>query len=844
MGVASLMPMRRTVRAAAALALLAVSACSSACAGENGAQHKSATTPVAPTATPAPDPAPAAVEPGAVALTEDMAEPYFTTGVAGDAARAFALEKWQQARDGFARALAESKAEDGAAEKVRLRLLIALADSRLRRWPEAAAGLARAAAELPLLADFENYEAARAYYFAHDFAKAREHAAKVAADSLSGADAELLLGDLLRGRGRWQEVAAHYRKYLTDRPEGIRIAEARYRLAEALEKLGDRSEAADHYHRITLSDPMSKWAERADQRLAKLRKHLSAEQRKRLRHPTADQLIERGMAYYDAMRNPRSAADFEAALSAPGLTPDSACVAAYRLADSWFKERKRSKAAPLFDKAAELCRKTQNSDLLVKASYQGGRSYGINHQYAEAAERYATAEKDAAAAGSTYADDARLRHAEVEDAQGHDDQVTELLGNLPDLYPDGDMRAEAMWRLAWRAYQKGDYAQTVRWLDKQIATKPLEDKYYAEGQPQYWLGRTYARLGNSEKSIAAYQAAVRQYPLTYYALLALNRLREDHRDRFDALVKEISTPPAGYDPDQPAFQFRPRKIYGEPGFQRAMELLRLGLGERSEAELARLGLTPPSGREAVEDPDLAEELWAMAFLNHRAGRYQPSHWVTRWHVVDYKRHWPVGKNRARWDIAYPRAYWELLDKYAKQHGYPTALQIAIVREESAFDPIQESWANAIGLTQMIYPTATRFGKGTGIEITRENLRDPENNVIIGSNFLGFLWDRFDHRIALIPPSYNAGEHATDRWLRARGTWATDEWAEAIPGDQARNYSKRVIASFFVYTYLGDGSIPEMPNVIPKELIPKEKKKSSKPRKKSKRKRKKKERKNY
>jgi len=509
------------------------------------------------------------------------------------------------------------------------------------------------------------------------------------------------------------------------------------------------------------------------------------------------------------------------------LTAEAACVAAYHLGNSWFKERNRTKAAPRFDNAITLCEKTDNADLLVKAAYQAGRSYARIKKYETAAKRYAQAEKFAAKHGHTYADDARLRQAEAHKRLGNTKKVKALLSTLPDKFPEGDMRAEALWRVAWRAYLDGDYAEAVGWLKKQIETKPLEDKYYAEGQAQYWLGRTYAKLGKTKKSIASYEEAVRKYPLTYYALLALNRLRENHRKRFAKLVAEISATPADFDPAAPAFEFEARELYDQPGFRRGIELLRLGLGEPAESELYRLGLTPPEGKSRVEDPELVEKLWAMAFLHDRAGRYEPSHWVTRWHVLDYKRNWPVGQNRARWQIAYPKAFWDLLGKYSKKHGYPTALQIAIVREESAFDPLRESWANAIGLTQMIYPTAIRFGKGTGIEITRENMRDPENNVAVGSNFLVFLWKKWDKHLALIPPSYNAGENATARWLRQRGDLATDEWSETIPGDQPRNYSKRVLATFFTYSYLEDGAIPKMSNVIPKSLIPKARKRRKK-----------------
>jgi soluble lytic murein transglycosylase len=251
-----------------------------------------------------------------------------------------------------------------------------------------------------------------------------------------------------------------------------------------------------------------------------------------------------------------------------------------------------------------------------------------------------------------------------------------------------------------------------------------------------------------------------------------------------------------------------------------MELLRLGLGTAAESELKKLGLTAPDGKKRVDDPDQVDKLWAMTFLYDRAGRYPTSLWPTRWHILDYRKTWPVGANKARWLIAYPKGYWAILTKHAAINNVPIAMQIGIVREESGFNPLTESYANAIGLTQMIPPTAKDWAKGTGIDPSRESLRDPEKNVTIGSRFLGSLFKQWKSFTLLVPPSYNAGPGAVKRWLRLRGTWAADEFIEAIVDDQARNYSKRVLGSFFTYTWLYEGKVPEMPNTIPSEILPK------------------------
>jgi soluble lytic murein transglycosylase len=764
--------------------------------------------------------APAQAPAQPAALSAELVAPYFQEGVVRAAAERFALEDWPAARAGFAAQLATAQRATpppSDADQARLRLLMAEADTRLGEWSRAAEGFVFAARHLPLIRDYIHYQAARAFYFARDAQQAMEYARKVAADSISGAEAELLIGDLLRGSNRWSEMAGHYRAYLAARPAGMRRAEARFRLAQALEKLGQTIEALEHYRTLTIQAPLSQWAQDAAGRLDAVLPGLPEAERVRLSTLSADERIARGMEYFQAMRNPLSEAEFTAALAAPGLTAASRCVAAYHRGQSMFKQRDRQRAAPLFDEAFAACQQAGNVDLQVKAAYQAGRSYSFLGQHQTAIERYVQAES--LSPTHTFVDDARLRQAEEQASLGNQDAVTELLGSIPQRYPDGDMRAEALWRLGWRAWLAGRYEEAAGWFQLQIDTVPVDPNWWAEGQALYWKARALAKLGRPSEAVALYREAVLRYPLSYYALLALDRLREDHPNVFRTLREEIARPPAGEDPTAPAFAFRLRPVYLSQGFARALEFMRLGLGSPAEAELRALGLDIPTHRNPVTDPDQAEQLWAMAFLYDRAGKHAVSHWPTRWNLVDYKRAWPAGHNRERWRIAYPKAYWHLADQHARKHGFPTELLMAIMREESGFSPLLESYANAIGLTQLIMPTAERFGRGTGIAVSRETLRDPESNVTIGARFLGFLWSKWDGYLPLIPPSYNAGENAVTRWLEARGEQAADEWIESIVDDQPRGYSKRVIASYFTYTYLYSGEIPRLGNTIPRRLLP-------------------------
>ncbi len=730
---------------------------------------------------------------------------YWTGEAAKAASNAFTEERWPAAHEGFS-----ALSYDDEQMQRRARLMVALCEAKMGRHKKAAAKFVGILPKMPLLADFLNNAAARSYFFAHDHARAIAHARAVEGDSIQAADAILLVGDILRGRGDNQAIADHYSRYLTSRRRGIRRPEARFRLGEATAKLGQKAAAARHFKKIVVEAPLSRWSERAAKQLAIVLRTLPAKERDAIESLSPDEAITQAMVLYDNQRSVESELAFANVTKGSSLTPDQRCVASYHQANSVYKQRNRTKAAPLFLIALDACETAKNADLYVKAAYQAGRSFATLGEHERAIRYYKLIESEHPQ--HSYADDARLHQAEEYRELKQEDLVESSLASISELYPKGDMRSESLWRLAWRAYKKKDYKKSIEWLGKQIAAAPVDAQFWAEGQAQYWIGRAQAELGDSSKSIAAYQAVIRTYPLSYYSLLALNRLRELHTEVYATMVTEIHTAASDSDGE---FRFRDRDEYKTPRFARALEFLKLGLPSPAGAELSRLGFKSPKGRDALTDPDAIDRTWAVSLLHYSIGNYGRALWSTRWHVLDYKRHWPAGAWRKRWDIAYPPGYWQLISSHATEQSIPPELVISIVREESGFDPIQESVANAIGLSQIIMPTAKRFAKGTGIVVSRETLRDPDKNLRIGTRFMSFLMKKWDQQISLVAPSYNAGEGAVARWVKERGSWDRDAWAEEIPYDETRRYSKRVIASYFTYRYLLHDEIPVFANQFQK-----------------------------
>src|SRR5262249_20321650 len=158
-------------------------------------------------------------------------------------------------------------------------------------------------------------------YFAKDLDGAETRARAVTRDSIVGADAEMLVGDVLRARGDDGKTADWYRDYLSRRPDGPRDTEARFRLAQAL---GDTDEARQLYRQITIEDPLSSWATDAAK---------SADPTPL----TGAEHLTKGQVLFDAMRNPESEAEMTAALADGSLTPKQKCTASYEKAQARFK---------------------------------------------------------------------------------------------------------------------------------------------------------------------------------------------------------------------------------------------------------------------------------------------------------------------------------------------------------------------------------------------------------------------------------------------------------------------------------------------------------------------------
>jgi soluble lytic murein transglycosylase-like protein len=125
----------------------------------------------------------------------------------------------------------------------------------------------------------------------------------------------------------------------------------------------------------------------------------------------------------------------------------------------------------------------------------------------------------------------------------------------------------------------------------------------------------------------------------------------------------------------------------------------------------------------------------------------------------------------------PSAYDHLIDEAARRYGINPDLVRAVIRVESAFDPLAVSTAGAQGLMQLMPALAEELGV--------QNAFDPRENIMAGTRYLSYLLDVHKGNVPLALASYNAGPGAVDRYNGIPPFAETRRYVKAITGILAR-----------------------------------------------------------
>ncbi|UTC65028.1 transglycosylase SLT domain-containing protein [Treponema sp. OMZ 788] len=165
-------------------------------------------------------------------------------------------------------------------------------------------------------------------------------------------------------------------------------------------------------------------------------------------------------------------------------------------------------------------------------------------------------------------------------------------------------------------------------------------------------------------------------------------------------------------------------------------------------------------------------------------------------------------------LIYPRPWLDSVKRYSAEYNLPEYLLYALLRSESYFKSEVISHAGAIGLAQLMKPTAADIARR--LKIDSYDLNNPDTNIRFGAFYLSEMIRRNGGKIMHALFSYNAGPNAVKRWVRQAGDLPTDLFLESLAYAETRGYGRNVLAAAIIYGHLYYG---KNYREIIKELFP-------------------------
>ena len=312
-------------------------------------------------------------------------------------------------------------------------------------------------------------------------------------------------------------------------------------------------------------------------------------------------------------------------------------------------------------------------------------------------------------------------------------------------------------RLRMAIWQKNDLTP---WLSL------LSDTAKEKQEWRYWIAK------NDKQNITEKLTALSQ-ERGFYPMLAAAQLKKIYK--FDI-------------PNSPNFSIEEQKSF-ESAFNIIAEL----------RELGRYGLAKQRWRVLLDSTDFNTQLKLAKYAQEQ-----------QWYELSVDST-IVAKAWDYLNLRLPNAYSDYFDIALKNLNISKTFSMAIARQESAWNPMALSSANAKGLMQLLPTTAKLTAENNQIPyLNEQDLFKPLNNILLGTAHLNDLNNLYPNNRILIAASYNAGTNRVNQWLyRANNKLTLDEFVASIPFYETRDYVQNTIVYDFYYQILQQKENPQM-----------------------------------
>ncbi|MBD3335555.1 MAG: transglycosylase SLT domain-containing protein, partial [Candidatus Eisenbacteria bacterium] len=462
---------------------------------------------------------------------------------------------------------------------------------------------------------------------------------------------------------------------------------------------------------------------------------------------------------------------------------------AAQVADSWRRRGRRDAALTLADSMLALSRVEQRAELLlVRARIH--RSRGDLEAMAQDAWAIWRLSDDRGLAGLALWELGR----ETEDLgdAGAAEAVYRTLAGRP---AEGRRARDAALRVGALRLALGQAERALSWWDSLGVGGPggggpwpaLGGDGETLAQAWYWRGRALEELGRRDEAAACWQRTGPPRITGYYSWLARRARTALDAGRHSQTLWAVWTQEARGD----SSAWRPQGWPEPTGIAPASETN----AEAWRRRVLRWRLWHAVGRGGWAASERAQAAWeslskaARVTFLHAAGET----------FAGLRLALTLANDTLRARLSHPPAYAGPVVDHGLRFGVSPYLIWAVMRQESAMDPRAVSRAGAVGLLQLMPPTAGEVGARWGLP--SGPLTSPERNIPLGvAHMVEALEDDLSLPEALA--AYNAGPGNARRWREEGG--ALDLYIERIGYRETRGYVKRVLRDYEVYRSLCAG----------------------------------------
>ena len=355
---------------------------------------------------------------------------------------------------------------------------------------------------------------------------------------------------------------------------------------------------------------------------------------------------------------------------------------------------------------------------------------------------------------------------------GQDAEFAPFLTGMKSRYLKHPYFDKLIWTLAWQHHVSGNDTQALELLRKHPWTLNTDE---FKSKLLFWTGKI-ASTSRPEKANFYFKKCLTRYPLSFYAY----RLSQTKfLDAYPHIRQKI----------------QPTSLAPDPGY---LKLLDLGLGEWASEELHYALLS-----NTYSPANKAKSAYTLAYLYHQIGNHSGAlQTLSKYGIGLTPRYGIISQEVAK--LAYPRPYWDSIKDYSKKWDVDPYLVLAIMREESLFNPQALSRSGAIGLMQIMPATGEGIAKNLKKPwFGQDTLTNPLTNLEFGTCYVSYLAKRFAANKALMLSGYNAGPNITTKWATSIGE-DLDRWIANIPYPETNGYVTRVLKSYWIYRLVYEG----------------------------------------